>query len=261
MSDLHGSCMACKMYEYSLIGSSQCLACADGKSSFTSSASCEVPLSTSSIRQAVNSAEEGGIVIWKSGTGVLEQTWSDPWGWEITMAFTWLCTGVAEKCVIDAMASASSQRTVLIVYIPATILTFSNFVGLAIRGGHREPNSGGRGGGIGVRWGAKVNIIDCEISNNHAPYGAGIYIGTDVVIVSSIHGTKFADNTAGNTLGVDIFGMSGDIDVRGCTFSFTTTTNVYTDSATITFQGSECDSGRSTRLSEARNGRLLVATE
>jgi len=91
------------------------------------------------------------------------------------MAFTWLCTSVAEKCVIDAMASASSQRTVLRANIPTTILTFCNFVGLVIRGGHREQSHSGRGGGMHVFLGAKVNTIDCEISNNHVLYGAGLY--------------------------------------------------------------------------------------
>jgi len=43
-------------------------------------------------------------VFWESGTGALEQTWSGKDGWEITTAFTWMCTSIVEKCVIDTKA-------------------------------------------------------------------------------------------------------------------------------------------------------------
>ena len=70
---------------------------------------------TSGVKNAVDNAQDGDTVIWTAGTGVLEQTW-DRWGWGYTNRFkaiTIECSDVMTKCVIDAMASSSSERRVL----------------------------------------------------------------------------------------------------------------------------------------------------
>jgi len=82
----------------------------------------------------VDAVWEGGVVVWQSGTGILEQTWSGEDGWKLTTAFTSKCTSIVEKCVIDAKASYSSTRRVLGVEHDRDV--FSYFVGLVIRGAY-----------------------------------------------------------------------------------------------------------------------------
>ena len=68
---------------------------------------------TSGVKNAVDNAQNGDTVIWTAGTGVLEQTWSSSSGWDLNGAITIECSDVMTKCVIDGMASSSSQRRVL----------------------------------------------------------------------------------------------------------------------------------------------------
>ena len=68
---------------------------------------------TSGVKNAVDNAQDGDTVIWTAGTGVLEQTWTDQYGWDLYDAITIECSDVMTKCVIDAMASSSSERRVL----------------------------------------------------------------------------------------------------------------------------------------------------
>ena len=67
---------------------------------------------TSGVKNAVDNAQDGDTVIWTAGTGVLEQTWSSS-GWSLNDAITIECSDVMTKCVIDGMASSSSERRVL----------------------------------------------------------------------------------------------------------------------------------------------------
>ena len=237
------SCEPCPIDTYNpsagATHSSQCHACAEGEKSVTNSASCEAPLPTSNIRQAVSGVKEGGMVYWQSGSGVLEQTWSELDGWEITKALTFMCSSRVVRCIIDAMAggSGSSERRVLKVKHDGEAA--SNFVSLTVRGGNRL---GSKGGGIRVDGGSKVNVIDCEISSNRAYNGGGISVSGIV----HLHATVFLGNTA--SYGADVYGNNGgEIHVFGCTFSPPpSNTNLYTGSATITFEGSNCDAGKST---------------
>ena len=66
---------------------------------------------TSGVKNAVDNAQDGDTVIWTAGTGVLERTWS--YSWDLNDAITIECSDVMTKCVIDGMASSSSQRRVL----------------------------------------------------------------------------------------------------------------------------------------------------
>jgi hypothetical protein len=73
-----------------------------------------VTVDTSGVKNAVDNAQDGDTVIWTAGTGVLEQTWSTSWGYDDKFkAITIECSDVMTKCVIDGMASSSSQRRVL----------------------------------------------------------------------------------------------------------------------------------------------------
>ena len=58
----------------------------------------------------------------------LEQNWAEG-GWEITTALALVCTSIVERCVIDAMASKNR-----VIWVNHGLETYSNFVGLAIRG-------------------------------------------------------------------------------------------------------------------------------
>jgi len=133
------SCVACEMNTYNpsagATQSSQCVACAEGENSGPGSASCETPMPTARVGDALSGVEEGGTVVWQSGTGVLEQSL------EFVKAFTLMCTSVVERCVVDAMASASSKRRVLVVKHGGEM--FSNLVGLVLRGGLTEYFGGG----------------------------------------------------------------------------------------------------------------------
>ena len=92
----------------------------------------KAPLPTSEIRQAVDAVKEGGSVLWESGTGVLEQTWSGN-GWELVTACTLMCSDIVEKCVVDARANGSAKRRVL--WVKHGGEEFSNIFGLTIMGG------------------------------------------------------------------------------------------------------------------------------
>ena len=90
---------------------------------------------TSGVKNAVDNAQDGDTVIWTAGTGVLEQTWSSA-GWYFNDAITIECSDVMTKCVIDAMASSSSERTVLRdLHGNDGILLY---IGLIIQGGYRS---------------------------------------------------------------------------------------------------------------------------
>ena len=70
---------------------------------------------TSGVRDAVDNAQDGDTVIWTAGTGVLERTWGPDWGHtDRFKAITIECSDVMTKCVIDGMASSSSERRVLL---------------------------------------------------------------------------------------------------------------------------------------------------
>ena len=89
---------------------------------------------TSGVKNAVDNAQDGDTVIWTAGTGVLEQTWSDSYGWGLYDAITIECSDVMTKCVIDGMASSSSQRRVLYdLHGNDGILLY---IGLIIQGGY-----------------------------------------------------------------------------------------------------------------------------
>ncbi len=70
---------------------------------------------TSGVKNAVDNAQDGDTVIWTAGTGVLEQTWSSGGRGHTNRfkAITIECSDVMTKCVIDGMASSSSERRVL----------------------------------------------------------------------------------------------------------------------------------------------------
>ena len=90
---------------------------------------------TSGVKNAVDNAQDGDTVIWTAGTGVLEQTW-DSGGWDLWDAITIECSDVITKCVIDGMASSSSERRVLVdVHGNDGILLY---IGLIIQGGYRS---------------------------------------------------------------------------------------------------------------------------
>ena len=87
---------------------------------------------TSGVKNAVDNAQDGDTVIWTAGTGVLEQTWS--LNWFLNDAITIECSDVMTKCVIDGMASSSSQRRVLLdEHGNDGILLY---IGLIIQGGY-----------------------------------------------------------------------------------------------------------------------------
>ena len=88
---------------------------------------------TSGVKNAVDNAQDGDTVIWTAGTGVLEQTWSSD-GWYLCDAITIECSDVMTKCVIDAMASSSSQRRVL--YDGHGNDGILLYIGLIIQGGY-----------------------------------------------------------------------------------------------------------------------------
>ena len=89
---------------------------------------------TSGVKNAVLNAQDGDTVIWTAGTGVLEQTWSGSSGWILYDAITIECSDVMTKCVIDGMASSSSQRTVL--YDNHGNDGILLYIGLIIQGGY-----------------------------------------------------------------------------------------------------------------------------
>ena len=88
---------------------------------------------TSGVKNAVDNAQDGDTVIWTAGTGVLEQTWSIG-GWYLYGAITIECSDVMTKCVIDGMASSSSQRRVL--YDSHGNDGILLYIGLIIQGGY-----------------------------------------------------------------------------------------------------------------------------
>ena len=88
---------------------------------------------TSGVRDAVDNAQDGDTVIWTAGTGVLEQTWGIG-GWYLWDAITIECSDVMTKCVIDGMASSSSQRGVLYDYPGNDGILL--YIGLIIQGGY-----------------------------------------------------------------------------------------------------------------------------
>ena len=96
---------------------------------------------TSGVKNAVDNAQDGDTVIWTAGTGVLEQTWTDKYGWGYNSADTFKaitieCSDVMTKCVIDAKASRSSPRRVLYdMHGNDGILLY---IGLIIQGGYRS---------------------------------------------------------------------------------------------------------------------------
>jgi hypothetical protein len=67
---------------------------------------------------------------------MLEQTWSGMAGWDLYKAITIECSDVITKCVIDAMASSSSERRVFWDQHgnDGTLL----YIGLIIQGGYRS---------------------------------------------------------------------------------------------------------------------------
>ena len=91
---------------------------------------------TSGVKNAVDNAQDGDTVIWTAGTGVLEQTWSVSLGWYLYGAITIECSDVMTKCVIDGMASSSSERRVL--WDEHGNDGILLYIGLIIQGGYRS---------------------------------------------------------------------------------------------------------------------------
>ena len=89
---------------------------------------------TSGVKNAVDNAQDGDTVIWTAGTGVLEQTWTEKYGWDLYGAITIQCSDVMTKCVIDGMASSSSPRRVL--YDRHGNDGILLYIGLIIQGGY-----------------------------------------------------------------------------------------------------------------------------
>ena len=88
---------------------------------------------TSGVKNAVDNAQDGDTVIWTAGTGVLEQR-GEYSGWYLNGAITIECSDVMTKCVIDGMASSSSQRRVL--YDKHGNDGILLYIGLIIQGGY-----------------------------------------------------------------------------------------------------------------------------
>jgi len=107
---------------------------------------CICAISTSGVRNAVDTAVEGDVVLWERGD-TLDQTWSGESGWEITKAITLRCSDVVEKCEIDAKASESDGRRVLLDTHGNEESSF--YDGLIFRGGYTVSI---------VRWGAVLQI-------------------------------------------------------------------------------------------------------
>ena len=243
----NGTCAECPLNTFNpdanATNVAQCLPCAQGQNSERGSTICSSPLPSSEVRQAVEDAQNGGAVFWASGTGVLEQTWSDPNGWEILKALIFTCTSLVEKCVIDALAHFSDPRVVLRIKHGGEI--YSSFVGLVVRGGYV---SGGYGIGMYVEDGSRVNLNYCEIVSNKGYSGGGLYVdnsddNSGGYCIVNIRATVFANNTATN-LGADIYAYKGEVTILGSTFyPVATKTNIYSSSATIKFQGSDCEAG------------------
>ena len=91
---------------------------------------------TSGVKNAVDNAQDGDTVIWTAGTGVLEQTGTDTYGWYLYGAITIECSDVMTKCVIDGMASSSSLRGVLFDQHGNDGILL--YIGLIIQGGYRS---------------------------------------------------------------------------------------------------------------------------
>ena len=89
---------------------------------------------TSGVKNAVDNAQDGDTVIWTAGTGVLERTWS--YDWSLYDAITIECSDVMTKCVIDGMASSSSERRVLYDWHGNDGILL--YIGLIIQGGYRS---------------------------------------------------------------------------------------------------------------------------
>ena len=95
---------------------------------------------TSGVKNAVDNAQDGDTVIWTAGTGVLERTWDTTydagWGYDDKFkAITIECSDVMTKCVIDGMASSSSERRVLWDQHGNDGILL--YIGLIIQGGYR----------------------------------------------------------------------------------------------------------------------------
>jgi hypothetical protein len=116
--------------------------------SLPGSSSCTNGYPTSGVSAAVDAAAAGAVTLWEASTGVLAQTWSS-WGWGhysvggffYGKAGTLQCTDVVAKCTIDAQASSSDERRVLVVGgADGVFLT-----GLIIRGGYTVSRGVARG--------------------------------------------------------------------------------------------------------------------
>ena len=68
---------------------------------------------TSEIRDTVNNAAKGDIIMWAAGTGDLMQTWSSSGGWQINKEISLICSDLEARCTINADASSSDQRRVM----------------------------------------------------------------------------------------------------------------------------------------------------
>ena len=156
----------------------------------------------------------------------------------ILKALTFTCTSLVEKCVIDALAHFGDPRVVLRMKHGGEI--YSSFVGLVVRGGYV---SGGYGIGMYVEDGSRVNLSYCEIVSNKGYSGGGLYANNSDdnsggYCIVNIRATVFANNTATN-LGADIYAYKGNILL----YPVATKKNIYSSSATIKFQGSDCEAG------------------
>ena len=69
---------------------------------------------TSEIKEAVNNAAKGDVIMWAAGTGDLMQKWNSD-GWQINKEISLICSDLETRCTIDADASNSDERRVMII--------------------------------------------------------------------------------------------------------------------------------------------------
>jgi hypothetical protein len=110
-----------------------------------------VTVDTDAVRSAVDGMADGDVCLWNSGTGTLVQNWSKQgWGcegfndWGTCSGDTWSsgmfggkagtlqCTDVVTQCIIDAEATSTDMRRVMVLQDTGDVF----LTGLAIRGGH-----------------------------------------------------------------------------------------------------------------------------
>jgi syndecan 4 len=124
-------CQSCDAGWASTVGASECTYCAAEIDNIC-------PVETSGVREAVDAAADGDVVLWQAGD-TLAQTFTDEMGWVIKKGITLRCTDLDTKCTIDAQADSSSRRKVLMVYTGNDHAV--HLIGLQITGGYVRERS------------------------------------------------------------------------------------------------------------------------